>query len=242
MQHRLATELTSSTACGLKRASHRLIMSALIIGLVVPLALLSMPAAQASSSVSFNNEWRTQGFPFFSRNRYQLQGSQVGIRSDDSVSLLYKVLPETQWDAMSASWSWSVAQSVIGTDLTIKGGDDRNIALYFIFMDREDAEALRGRSIRSALRKDSLTALVYVWGGDHRRGSILNSPYLQGKGKTVVLRSAGTGNASENINLAADHRRAFGREPQVLVGLALSADSDDTDGEVQANVSNLRLR
>ncbi|CAN0605112.1 unnamed protein product, partial [Ectocarpus sp. 12 AP-2014] len=38
-----------------------------------------------------------------------------------------------------------------------------------------------------------------------------------------------------------DHRRAFGESPQNLVGIAVSSDSDDTDSEVNAQISRLRI-
>jgi len=62
--------------------------------------------------------------------------------------------------------------------------------------------------------------LQYVWGGNHARGSIQNSPYAPGQGANVILRSAGTGSNSENVNLARDFASAFGGAPGALVGIA----------------------
>jgi len=41
------------------------------------------------------------------------------------------------------------------------------------------------------------------------------------------------------VDLARDHRRAFGSAPARLVGLAVSADSDDTDSRVVARIAGL---
>ncbi|MGR3512356.1 MAG: DUF3047 domain-containing protein, partial [Paracoccaceae bacterium] len=45
----------------------------------------------------------------------------------------------------------------------------------------------------------------------------------------------------EQVDLASDHRTAFGIEPGALIGLAVSADSDDTKGRIVASISDLQL-
>ena len=51
-----------------------------------------------------------------------------------------------------------------------------------------------------------------------------------------------TGNFTENVNLDRDFVRAFGDMPKVLVGLAVTADSDDTDGKILAAIQDLQIR
>ncbi|WP_375281366.1 DUF3047 domain-containing protein [Pseudooctadecabacter sp.] len=58
----------------------------------------------------------------------------------------------------------------------------------------------------------------------------------------MILRSAGTGSHSESVNLASDFASAFGGQPGALVGIAVSADSDDTGSNIRAQVSNLAVR
>jgi hypothetical protein len=84
--------------------------------------------------------------------------------------------------------------------------------------------------------------LVYVWGGDHARGDVLDSPYLEARGKTLILRGAGTGAHTETVDLAADYARIFGGTPQALVGIAVSADSDDTETAIRAQISGMTIR
>ena len=43
------------------------------------------------------------------------------------------------------------------------------------------------------------------------------------------------------VDLAADHRRAFDEDPGVPVGLAVSADGDDTGATIEAMIEDLRL-
>ena len=208
-------------------------------GLAITLCLLSGPAL--ADQVRFEGGWKNQKFSLFSTNRYAQEGDTLGVASNGSVSLLYRALPETLWSADSAAWQWQVSEGVPGTDLTRKGGDDRNLALYFVFLPQAEAERLRGTSVTRLLNADAVRVLVYVWGGDHARGEMLASPYLGARGKTVVLRPSGTGRASERVDLAADYRRAFGGTAPALVGLAVSGDSDDTDSTIRAQLSDLRL-
>jgi hypothetical protein len=204
--------------------------------------LVFLSALQVGAApVSFDGSWKTQKFSLFSSNTYGFNGNSVSVASDGSVSLAYRQLPQSYWDATSAQWSWSVQEGVPATDLRKKGGDDRNLALYFVFLPETQAEALQGASVRQLLTNDAARVLVYVWGGAHNRGAVLDSPYLGNRGKTVVLRGSGTGSASENVNLARDYANAFGGGDAALVGIALSGDSDDTDSRIRASVSGLSV-
>lgn len=209
------------------------------IYLAVALALASVPVL--AEPVPFDGAWKTQRFSLFSSNTYRFRGSELDVLSDGAVSMAYVALDPSRWQARGANWNWSVVEGVVATDLTQKGGDDRNLALYFVFLPEAEAARLRGANIRKLLGNEQARVLVYVWGGDHGRNQQLDSPYLGARGKTVVLRDAGTGTHRETVDLARDYRRAFGGEVEALVGLAVSADSDDTDGAIRARIAGLRL-
>ena len=135
-----------------------------------------------------------------------------------------------------------MTQSVPATDLSKKGGDDRNASLYFVFLPQAQAEALgAGADVRKLLQADSARVLLYVWGDNRKRGAIVPSPYLGSRGKTITLRAAGTGRFAETVDLAADYKRAFGGTIGALVGIAVSADSDDTKSVIRGSLSGLRV-
>lgn len=208
---------------------------------LLPAAFAVLAAPALAGQVSFSG-WEEQRFALFSKVNFSGQGARLSIAADDAASLTYSRLPRSEWGARAASWTWAVQQSVPATDLTRKGGDDRNIALYFVFLPEARAEALSGARVSRLLQQDDVRTLVYVWGGSHGRGARLSSPYLGPRGQTVVLRGVGTGQARENVDLAGDYARAFGGAPGALVGLAVSADSDDTDSRIRAVVEGLALR
>lgn len=207
-----------------------------------PLLVAATLAASSAHAgpVSFASGWSEQKLSLFSNNRYSF-GNQLNMSSDGGVSIAYTRIAQSDWQASSASWSWTVDQSVPATDLRQKGGDDRNLSLYFVFLPDDQAAASAGAGIRSLLGNDNVRVLLYTWGGNHGRGEQFLSPYLNGLGMNVALRPAGTGSFTENVDLAADYRRAFGGEPGSLVGLAVSGDSDDTNSTISAAVGNLSL-
>jgi hypothetical protein len=212
--------------------------SFLLAGLI---AATLAPAAFAEA-VPFDKSWSTQRFSLFSSNKYGFQGNSLSIASNGSVSLAYARVKQPLWGAKAAKWSWAVDRSVPATDLAKKGGDDRNASLYFVFLPEAEAQALGPKAdIRKLLTAESARVLVYVWGDNKARGAVLSSPYLGNRGKTILLRAAGTGKFSESVNLAADYKRAFGGQAGALVGLAVSADSDDTKSSIQASISGLTL-
>ena len=207
-------------------------MIALTLGLAQP--------AQAGP-VSFASGWQEQRLSLFSSNDYSF-GQTLGLQSDGSVSIAWTRVGRENWDADRASWSWTVEQSVPQTDLSRKGGDDRNISLYFVFVPESVAPSLEGANIRSLLGNSDVRIIQYAFGGNHGRGQVIPSPYgPSGQGVTIALRQAGTGSFSENVDLSADYARAFGGEKGALIGLAVSGDSDDTDSKIRAALGNLVL-
>ena len=210
--------------------------------LLFPALVLATAASAQERPVSFSTGWKEQRLSLFSSNDYSF-GQDLGLVSDGSVSIAWSPVGRADWDTAGATWNWRVDQSVPATDLGRKGGDDRNISLYFVFVPESIAPDLEGASIRSLLGNDDVRVLQYAWGGEHARGQVIPSPYgPQGQGVTIALRQAGTGSFSESVDLAADFSRAFGREKGALVGLAVSGDSDDTDSMIRASIGNLSLR
>ncbi len=211
--------------------------------LTVSAALLSILATTVSAGpVSFSNGWKEQRLSLFTSNDYSF-GKSLGLVSNGSVSIAWTRVGQADWGTSGASWSWKVGQSVPVTNLANKGGDDRNISLYFVFVPESIAPSLDGKNIRNLLGNSDVRVIQYAWGGNTKRGQIIPSPYgPKGQGVTIALRQAGTGAHTENIDLAADYARAFGGSKGALIGLAVSGDSDDTKTAIRASIGNLTLR
>jgi hypothetical protein len=202
--------------------------------------MTAQPSRLLAEDIAFQS-WNHQKFGIFGGNSWSQSGRDLSVESDRSVSLLWRPLPENVWQATNASWSWNVGTSVPPTDLSQKGGDDRNLSLYFIFATQDLAARAHDLGIRKLLGSPEIRVLMYVWGGSHDRNTVVASPYLGARGKTIVLRPAGTGQRDETIDLRSDLDRVYGRRDLMLIGLALSADSDDTETRIEAGISDLRL-
>ena len=211
--------------------------------LIAALAFLLLTPEWASArTVMFDGSWQDQSFLFRSANDYIQEDTRLRIQSDDSVSVLWRAAPRDLRHARQASWYWAVEQGVAPTDLSLKGGDDRNIALYFLFAPREFADDLEDASPDRVFQHEAVRILVYVRGGNHEPGTIVSSPYLEPRGVLVPLRGTGNGTFAESVDLDTDFRRAFGSPPGVLLGLGISADSDDTDGIIEAELGDLVIK
>ena len=202
---------------------------------------VSPAVGAAAETVAFDGSWKEQGFLSLFSNDYVQRGRQLDVISNGTVSLLWRPVDQTLRSAKAAGWEWRVQEGVAATDLAIKGGDDRSLAVYFVFVDADRADALAGGSARRILREGSARALIYVWGGTHPTGSILPSPYSS-QLRSKILRVGETGEYRESVDLTGDFRAAFGQDPDALVGLAISADSDDTNGRIVASIVDLTVR
>ena len=202
-------------------------------------SICSCSLAEAEQ-VTFSDNWTEQAFSLFSSNEFVLNADTLDISSEGTVSVLWKKLPPSMWEANQANWDWAVEVSVPATDLTVKGGDDRNLSIYFVFSPQEYLPKSKGK-LTDLLKNKEARVLMYVWGGDHDRGEVLPSPYLEDFGKIIVLQRAGTGRAREQVNLANDFLRVFGENPKKLIGIAISADSDDTRSTIYSSISNLKI-
>ena len=202
-------------------------------------SICSCSLAEAEQ-VTFSDNWTEQAFSLFSSNEFVLNADTLDISSEGTLSVLWKKLPPSMWEANQANWDWAVEVSVPATDLTVKGGDDRNLSIYFVFSPQEYLPKSKGK-LTDLLKNKDVRVLMYVWGGDHDRGEVLPSPYLEDFGKIIVLQRAGTGRAREQVNLANDFLRVFGENPKKLVGIAISADSDDTRSTISSSISNLKI-
>lgn len=208
------------------------------------LPLLMLPCATlANTPVPFDGSWERITFPFQTATKFDERGSDMMIDGDESVAIAWRQLGPEFWNARTADWTVEVMESVPATDLTRKGGDDRNLSMYFVFAGEETAaRAQRGASLMRVLRRDDVRVLLYVFGGNAARGATFESPYMVGQGQVIIKAPAGTGTFTETVDLAADFSAAFGGSAQNLIGIALSTDSDDTETQVRAMVSGLSLR
>ena len=146
-------------------------------------------------------------------------------------------------------WRWRVENVLEDGDVRHKSGDDYPARVYLTFDYDPDAVSLwdrvRYRTARALYGELPAAALTYIWANRAPTGSIVDNPYAGPFVKMFVLESgadhAGRWRDAER-NVLEDFRRAFGREPPLLNGVALMTDSDNTGGRATAFYGDLTFR
>jgi hypothetical protein len=185
--------------------------------------------------------WAEVSFPFISPAHFSAIGAGgLEVTADAAAGLLWRAVGGASRQGRVARWRWRVDEGVPPTDLTKRGADDRALGVYFIFGLRPDMS----QSPLAVLGSPSVTALVYVFGGDRPRGDILPSPHMGARGKFAILRPADTRKGvwlEEHVEITKDYARAFGRPPPLLLAVAISSDSDDTGMRNHARIEALAI-
>jgi hypothetical protein len=206
-----------------------------------------LPHSHASAeSIGFgtslsNSGWETVQFALISRAKFNGAGDAVRIRTEGNGALIWKPVPNELAGATQASWSWAATKAVPATNLAKKGGDDRVVSVYFLFGSESDV----GKSAKRLLRSETTRAVVYTFGSDVKRGSVVASPHMGKRGKFIVLRSVANADGqlmSEKADLDKDYGRLFGEKPDRLLGVAISSDSDDTGAVNEAVVQGISVQ
>lgn len=206
----------------------------LMVGALV--GIWARPAAAVT--ILFDTRWREESWLPFGSDAWRRGGDRLSVGTDRAEGPVWRLMPETLWDARRASWRWGVARR--GSDAGEAGeGAARTLAVRFVFAPRAVARRLARTSPERMSDHDAARALVYVWGGAGRPGAM--SLDSTGRSAVVTRRQGGTGAAEEVVDLAADHARAFGAAPAALVAVAISADAAGAGGPIEAAVADLVL-
>lgn len=132
-------------------------------------------------------------------------------------------------------WRWRTERLIAKGDLAQKAGDDFPARLYVFFDRGTEQMTLKERTLFKLGRArygDDLpsAALCYVWDNRQPVDTLRDNAYT-GFVKMIVAAS-GEGELGRWVSLrrdvAADYRRAFGTEPPAIIGVAVSADTDNT--------------
>ena len=226
----------------------------LISGLFLATAVVSLAVAGAGALPAelAARAWEQMTFDGKRANRYSACGADcIEVATDASVSLIGRPVTVDLAQRPVLTWEWKVDLPVAATDLTVKGQDDRALALYVTFpYDPATAtfsESLLRPLVELARGADApARTLSYVWSGDATTpGAVIASPYF---GDVNVMIVARTGDAPlgawlrETVDVAADHERVFGRRPARAAHVLIGADSDDTGGRNRGFVRGISFQ
>ncbi|NNK57363.1 MAG: DUF3047 domain-containing protein [Desulfofustis sp.] len=175
--------------------------------------------------------WRLLTFPSISAaTRYELvydpfYGRVIEAQSSAGAGGIGRSLSIDPQKYPILNWSWKIANTIIGSSLSLKSGDDFPVRLMISF---ESESTKRGGL------KDKI--LCYVWAATEPIGSVAANPSHSHIQTFVAI----SGNERRgdwlemSRNLVEDYRTAFSEEPGKITGLVLMTDSDDTGSEAHA--------
>jgi hypothetical protein len=149
------------------------------------------------------------------------------------------------------SWQWRIEKPIETADLREKHGDDTavKVCVFFDlpidnvpFTDRQLLRIARGKTTDPV----PTATVCYVWDAKLAAGTTLDNAFTR-RMRYIVLES-GTDRlnkwVSEKRDVAADFLKLFSDEIRVvppIVGIAVGADSDNTQGHSVAYVSGIAL-
>ncbi len=176
-------------------------------------------------------EWRQKRFS--GATSYQVVRLEDGRRVLRAVSragasglILERRLDLARYPVLE--WRWKIDHVLAKGDARTKAGDDYAARIYIVFPGTFFWQT---------------RVVNYIWANRLPKGEMIPNPYT----KNVVMIAVESGNAragqwlTERRNVAADYRRAFGRDAPAAKAIAIMTDTDDTGGSATAWYGTIRL-
>ena len=182
------------------------------------------------ATTTIQDQW--QHMPLRGETEYRLavMNGRLGIRAvgRESASGLIRRVSVDPRQCPVIEWSWLVTRIQPDADLRVKEAEDVAASVYILFGDPG-----------FLFDPKPVPTLRYVWtNGRLPLDAVIDSPYLPGTVRSVVVESGG-GRAgtwvTERRNMLKDFERAFGYPPKENIqAIALFTDNDQTLQPVEA--------
>lgn len=206
-----------------------------------------------SAMTSVEDGWEPLEFPNIDRHsHYQLvddNGQQVvQATTDNSASGLIARVSVAPGDSLILRWRWKVSNVYEQGNARKKSGDDYPARIYVAFEFEPEQAGFFERAKRKTVEvvfgeKLPGNALNYIWANRLPVGDVVANPFTDTT--MMVAVNSGATNTGKWItverDIVADYRKAFGRNPPKLVGVAIMSDSDNTGESATAWYGNVRL-
>ena len=181
-------------------------------------------------ALAIQDEWMHLRFRGTTDYRLAVVAGRLAIAAQgrNSASGLIRAAEIDLRDCALLEWQWRVDRLQEAAMLRTKEGEDVAASIMLLFGNPG-----------SFLDPSPVPTLRYVWtNGKEAAGAVIDSPYMPGVVKTVVVR-AGTADlgtwVSEKRDMLADFKAAFGNPPpEPLWAVAIFTDNDQTKQPVEA--------
>lgn len=132
-------------------------------------------------------------------------------------------------------WRWKITELSSRGNPKEKSGDDYPIRVYVLFQYDPASASLGERLTYNAAKiiygkYPPQSTLNYVWTGTNISERFITSPFTK-KARIIILERGieRVGQwVEESVNVLADYRKVFGKDPPAIAGLAIMSDTDNT--------------
>jgi len=220
----------------------RLLKAALVLLIVLSASFATAEEKQILFREDFNSlvNWTPLYFPKIEKHSSYMIVIEEGrsvlkTESHASASAIIHKKTFNIYDYPRMRWRWKVDNVYTRATPKEKAGDDYPIRIYVLFQyDPQKADMTE--KLRYGVAKTIYgtypphSTLNYVWTGHEIAERIITSPYTD-KAKIIILEQGrnriGTW-MEETVNILEDYRKAFGKDPPAMAGIAIMNDSDNT--------------
>ncbi|MGQ0792511.1 MAG: DUF3047 domain-containing protein [Deltaproteobacteria bacterium] len=159
----------------------------------------------------------------------------VMATSQGAVSALSREIKIDPKEYPIIRWRWKIANTLRGSDLKSKKGDDYSARIYITFQyDPSKSSALERAKYKAARlaygKFPPLGAINYIWTKNSPDGAFASNPHL--KQSKMFVAESGDAKVGEWVfeqrDVYEDFKRAFGREPTAISAVAIMTDTDNT--------------
>lgn len=159
----------------------------------------------------------------------------VKAESKSSASGLVRKISIDPQEFPRIAWRWKVTRVYAAGDVSKKDGDDYPARLYITFEYDPTGLSFLEKAKYEAIRLfygeyPPVGALNYIWESKAPKGAFVPNPYTD-RVMMIVVESGESGLntwIAEERNLLEDYRRAFGKDPPAISGVAIMTDTDNT--------------
>lgn len=241
--------ITDHSGRGFKKLATKVLGTALMLGSATLFAAEAVMQWPGDASAGIPSPWKPQYHPDIAAHTkftLQKQGGKTVLMADSDMAYgtLVHAFPKPV-ALKRLSWEWQILTQPTKANLQTKAGDDAGAKVCAFIQIDEGKISLGTRLALAAARTVSgerlpAATLCYVWGAPGEKvGQVFDNPYTD-RVKNIVVRDTASATElfAENRDLQADVRKAFGKEvpegPVMITGIALGADSDNTQSKARA--------
>jgi hypothetical protein len=167
-------------------------------------------------------------------------------RTKDRGSIIAKSCTYSLKEFPVITWKWRALLLPEGADERYKHSGDSVAGIYIIFPSIINPGNIANKLGFKLPVPDRLKpeCIKYVWSASLPIGTVIDSPYAK-KTKIVVLQNATSPLnkwVREEVNVYADYRRFFNKEPEEVQAVGILTDADDTSSEAMADYDDIFLK